>query len=144
MLCTAVFYTAISRLHFISRHTSVSTDQNWATVLQCINQISPGPPCQGFILTETLAHQQNMEKCKRACSSSSLIRREFHEYHTKGQICSCRVCILAGHYESVVLYNYFQQVLAGHLACVEEITGWSPCKTLTRHCCQNRQVYIIL
>lgn len=85
MPSTAVFYTAISRLHFISKHTSVSTDQNWATVLQCINQISLGPPCQEFILIETRAYQQNMETCKRACSSSSLIRENFRSITQKGK-----------------------------------------------------------
>ena len=65
MQCAAVFYTAISRLHFISKHTSVSTDQNWATVLQCMNQISPGPPCQGLIFTETLAYLPFINKIWR-------------------------------------------------------------------------------
>lgn len=61
MQCTAVFYTAISRLRFISKHTSVSTDQNWATVLQRMNQISLG----SFILIETLTYlPKNMVTCK--------------------------------------------------------------------------------
>lgn len=76
--CTAVFYTAISRLRFISKHSSVSTDQNWATVLQCLNQIGPGPPCQGLLLIETLTYLLFINKMqkdfKQVCSLFSLIR----------------------------------------------------------------------
>lgn len=120
---TAVFYTTISRLHYISKYTSVSAGQNWASVLQCINQIRSNQPWSSLpmVLFDRIScllaiYQQNMGKCWHCLLFIQLNTPTycliFEQCHTMEKICSCS---LDSDRLIVALYSYLQQVVAGHL-----------------------------